>query len=373
LRGHEVTLLAFDREAGIDYSSVEMFCELHTVRHSTNNSLLGVAKNIFSRLPYNISKYHSPQLARMLVDLASTHPFNVVHVDHLHMAEYGQLSKRILKIPVVLRQHNVESTIMERFAETLRNPFMRGYIGMQALRLQKYEAQMLRQFDYCCAISEPDAARILSMEPLAKIRVIPGGVEASFFEQVNSIERVPFSIVFFGGLDWIPNQDAIIWFCEKVFPSILKIRPNATFHVVGKNIPSKIRELQSEHLILHGFVSDLHREISRYELSVAPFRIGGGMRLKIVECFAMGVPVVATSVGCEGIDARNGEHLLVGNTPEELSGCVLRLFDDQELRRTLTRNAYALANRSYRWESIAAEFERTYIELIEKARERGPN
>ncbi|MFQ5797957.1 MAG: glycosyltransferase, partial [Bacteroidota bacterium] len=160
LRGHKITLLAFDRDGLVDVTPLQTFCELVTIRRSSENSKVGAFFNLFSSTPYNISKYRSRKFHAALSKLLACRRFDVVHVDHLHMAHYGVLCKSVADLPFVLREHNVESAIMERFLARLGSALFRMYVDSQLAQLRKYEAEMLLKVDCCCAITQTDAEQI---------------------------------------------------------------------------------------------------------------------------------------------------------------------------------------------------------------------
>jgi glycosyltransferase involved in cell wall biosynthesis len=364
LRGHDITFLCLDRPPRGQAINMTRFAHTIAVPHSNKNSILGIVRNLFSNLPYNLSKYHSRAYTKALRRVLTNETFDVVHVDHLHMAHYGLLCRQIARIPIVLREHNVESTIMERYAETKRNKLWRTYLGAQLSRIRRYEGMMAQQYDACCVITETDKLRLLELAPRAKTTVVPGGVDPAFFSGAMPTIPTTNSISFFGGLDWLPNQDAVRWFLDQVFPLITKVRPTVRFVVIGKNPPPDLVARQNGQITMRGYVDNIKDEAQRYCVTIAPFRIGGGMRLKILESFAMRIPVVSTSIGYEGIEATPGVHLLAGDDPGQFATSVLALLDDPDLRRRITEKAYALAWNRYRWESVAEQFEHCYEDVI---------
>jgi polysaccharide biosynthesis protein PslH len=364
LRGHKITMVSFDQERQQDLGPLHEVCNLIPIRGKTDDSMIGGFLNLFSHVPYKISKYYSSKFQSSLMQLLQTENFDIVHVDHLHMAYYGILCKRMANLPIVLREHNVESTIVERFVQTITTPMIRCYLDAQLKRIRRYEAEQTGLFDMCCMITEEDRKRLHELNRSVKTCVIPGGVEAAYFSNVPVTSKVPRSICFFGSFSWIANKDGVLWFLENVFSKVLEKMPDATFYLIGKDIPTHIRAYQNDNVIVRGYASDLKQELSRYEITIAPIRIGGGIRLKILESFAMQIPVVATSIGCEGIQAKDSEHLLIGDTPDEFAGQVVRLLSDKELRSRIIHNAYALADEKYRWERVPEQFEKMYKEVI---------
>ncbi len=370
LRGHEVTLACFQRDPLHDVKELTKYCTLHPVIHSTRNSLFKGALNLLSDIPYNISKYQSDAMRRTLSKLLAGKAYDVVHVDHLHMAEYGIFCRDLAGVPAVLREHNVESTIMERAMAESGNPLVKAYLSLHLRRIQAYEKTWAGKYDVCCVITENDRERLSALGASVRTHVVPGGVDEAMFDELEGMQRIEKSICFFGGMDWLPNQDGVRWFIREIMPHVREQQPAATFHVIGKKTPSEIRQLESDSVHMVGFVDDLKREIGKYDVMVVPLRIGGGMRLKILESFAMRIPVVSTSIGCEGIAAHPEEHLLVADEPREFAHQILRILEDRSLKAGLVRAAYRLADVQYRWSSAAAKLEAAYEEAIEMSRDR---
>jgi len=366
LRGHAITMLALDKNAPTDTVPLEQFCDIVTVPHLVRNSVGGALANLFSEEPYLISRYHVEAYQRALSALLEQRKFDVVHADHLHMAKYGIYAKLAKNMPIVLREHNVESVIMGRYAERMKTPLLNPWFAAQNKKIKAYEGKQALAFDSCCVITDEDGARLRELAPTAHINVIPGGVDASYFGERTERVPIPLSIAMFGSFDWIANRDALEWFVGSIFPRILARQPGANLYLIGKGIPPHVDRLHGGHVITRGFVPNLKEELQHYGVTVVPLRIGGGMRLKIIESFAMQIPVISTSVGCEGIVCRSGEHLLIADSEGEFAQQVLRVLETAELRGHLVRNAYKLASERYRWEMVAEEFERVYEEVIRR-------
>ncbi len=373
LRGHKITMATFLRDRDLPGPSIlNEFCDLVTAKHSTENSPPQALFKLFSSDPYNLSKYRSSKFRDLVMKTLREKNFDVVHVDHLHMAPYGLVCKEYAGLPIVLREHNIESTIVDRFAENAGSWPLRKYLHLQARRLRRREAELASRFDCCCVISEEDRQRLANLQPGARIEVVPGGVDKSFFQTSPSEETVPYTMCFFGSLDWYANQDSVRWFIKSVLPLVLLKEPRARFYLVGKSVPNDIQQLQSESVVIRGFVPELIGEVRQYQVIVVPIRIGSGIRLKILESFAMQIPVVSTTVGFEGIPARHGEHLLAGDSPQEFADQILKLFDDPSSGRRLARNAFQIVDRDFRWENIAQRFEELFVRLV-RERALGPS
>lgn len=357
-------MLALDVRSGDDVARLRKYCRLISVPHSNENSIAGAFINLFSTKPYNISKYESKEFEHRLRNLIRTEQFDVVHVDHLHMAEYGLLCRREAGLPVVLREHNVESIIMERFADTAQSKALRAWLRLQIPRIRSYEAHQALLADCCCVITSEDERKLKKLAPAARTVVIPAGVEESFFERIEGVTKIPDSIALIGNFDWLPNRDSLMWFLECILPLIRRRRQGVKVFIIGKNIPISIVKRPPANVIIRGFVPDIREELCQYELMVVPLRVGGGIRLKILESFAMRLPVVSTPIGCEGIDVAAEKHLLVADSDQDFANETLRLLGDEGLRHQLAGNAFELVKNRYQWSSIAEQFEKVYETVV---------
>lgn len=362
LRGHDMTLAALDVHGPEVVQPLLQFCRLIRIPHSNKNSVVGAVLNLFSDIPYNISKYQSDSLEHRLRTLLARESFDIVHIDHLHMARYGLLCRELAQTPIVLREHNVESVIMERFRSVVKSRLLRHWLNNQLARIRRYESEMAETFDACCMITDQDEKVIKELQPRARTYVIPAGVDERYFARPRA-KKIPDSIVLVGDFEWGPSKDALDWFISGILPKIIASTPGTKVYLVGKNIPERMSRIGS-HVVVRGLVPDFKEELQQYEILAVPLRVGGGIRLKILESFAMGVPVVSTSVGCEGIGVVHGRHLLIADTEEEFAAHIGKLTASRRLADTITRNAKVLVRKKYRWEDIGESLERVYKDVI---------
>jgi glycosyltransferase involved in cell wall biosynthesis len=166
-------------------------------------------------------------------------------------------------------------------------------------------------------------------------------------------------LIFVGTLNYYPNIDAVIYFTQQIFPLIREKFPRAVFEIVGRNPPKAVTALgRIDGVRVLGEVPDVRSYLVRADVSVAPLRIARGVQSKVLEAMGMGVPVVATPAAIQGIDVANGQELLTGQTPEEFAACVIKLLNDAELRKTITRKAWNRMKQLYNPEVIGAHLER---------------
>lgn len=367
LRGHKITLLSittFDQTTD-DISGLSEYCKIESVTMDTANNYIDMFLNVFSSAPYTLSKYYGRPFLKKLNEVLARNQFDIVHVDHLHMAHYGKFIKECFDLPVVLREHNVESTIWERYYKEISNPFKKAYIFIQYKKVYKYESEMTSYFDRCFMITEEDKRRIERMNPKVKACVIPAGVNTSFFYPLT-LPIEPYSIVLVGAMDWLPNVEGTLWFIERVWPLVKQKEPHSKLYVVGKNPPEEIRNLTGEDIIVTGFVEDVREYMAKAAVFVVPLKTGGGMRVKILNALAMGKAIVSTSVGCEGIDVENGKNIYIADTELEFAKGILELLEDSDKREKLGEEGLKLIKEKYQWERIAEQIEKEYEKVLQE-------
>jgi glycosyltransferase involved in cell wall biosynthesis len=190
---------------------------------------------------------------------------------------------------------------------------------------------------------------------------VPNGVDIQEYAPRDGVGGAGVELVFTGKMDYRPNVDAALWFADEILPRVRAQAPEARFVVVGQSPHVRLRSLDGRpDVVLTGRVVDVKPYIERACVYVAPLRMGGGTRLKVLQAMAMGKAIVSTSLGCDGIDAQSGRAVWLANAPQEFADAVVRLMHDDTLRRDFGAEARALAVARYDWSQIAPLMEDLY-------------
>ncbi|HRI45815.1 MAG TPA: glycosyltransferase family 4 protein [Ignavibacteriaceae bacterium] len=360
LRGNEIHFVAYKKRTEI--SAVENELRKYTTPYildiNTDDSILGAIKNLFSRVPYNISKYHRKELKIFLIEFLKKNKIDLVIVNNLHMGWVIDVIKPIRNIPIILRQENVEMMIMKRFYEKQTNLVIRFFAYLQYKKFLKYEPNLSEKFDKCIMISQVDDNLIRDLNPSIKTSVIPVGVDSNLLK-VKKNNVIPFSIVHIGQMNWLPNYDGLQWYLNEVFPGIVEKLPHSKLFIYGGGSFDKLKILPSvkNNVEVVGFVKDIWASINDKALAVIPLRIGSGIRVKIIEMLAAGQSIITTSVGKEGIPTNDGEHIIVADSKEEMISKTVNFFNGKYNTDMITNNARKLIEEQFTWEKIAERFE----------------
>ena len=303
MKNHSVTLVAFSFEDK-DYHYIEILkkdgIEVHLVKAKENINPF----TIFSNKPVSIEKYRSKKMRNKLRSIIASKKFDLVHFDHLHMAQYKDY---INGLPCILDEHNVESVILKRCADISRNIVKRQLFKSQAQKMTNLEGKLAGRATKCLVVSDNDKDNLSSLlGQNGKIAVVPNGVDTDYFQPqaANRTAQTENAVVFIGSMDWLPNSDAVEYFCKDILPLIWKVKKKVKFYIVGRNPAGNIIELAKGdgRIEAVGDRRDVRPYIEKAKVFVVPMRIGGGTRLKILEAMSMQKAVVSTPLGAEGID-----------------------------------------------------------------------
>jgi sugar transferase (PEP-CTERM/EpsH1 system associated) len=379
-RRHDVTYLAFAEPSEIAAHSAAMSAastDLIAIprRDPDKDSLAfyaGAAGRLLDPLPYAVAKYRSRAYRKRVRTLLDSNSFDRVVCDFLVPAVN---MPRDLPCPSVLFTHNVEAEIWRRHAETAPDPLRRRLYTMQWRRMQTFEGRTLARFDRVLAVSDADRQtfyRLYPRELTAPVFVIPTGVDTTYFE-ASDVPATSRHLVFTGSMDWIPNEDAMRFFCRDIFPRIRAAEPDATLSIVGRRPTHAVRQLAEVHGVeVTGSVEDVRPHLARGAVYIVPLRIGGGTRLKIFEAMAAGKAVVSTTIGAEGLPVESGKHLAIADTPEEFAATVIRLLRNPAERHAIAHAARALMEARYDWSAVSASLEQAIIDSAPGARPQTP-
>jgi glycosyltransferase involved in cell wall biosynthesis len=321
---------------------------------------------LFGRAPFSVSKFAHPEVQRMVWASLDGEQFDVAVCDFL--APSLNFRDRFA-IPVVLFQHNVETTLWQRMESTEKNPVKRLVYRIEAAKMKRYESAALCWFHHVIAVSDYDKQRMLAMDPRCPISVVPTGVDTKKLATPGTAEHGPPKIVFTGSMDWEPNIDGVDYFCREILPQVQREFPTVLFQIVGRNPSAKVRRLTSTSIEVTGTVASVDEYLRGARLVVVPLRIGGGTRLKIFEAMARGKAVISTTVGAEGLDVQDGRDLILADDPADFAEAICRLLHNSAVRRKFEQAAVACIGQ-HDWSRIAERFEDVLQRTVGAARQR---
>ena len=337
------------------------FCKIIPFELDATPTAKGALLALLQGKNYNISRFESQKAAAQVAELCANEKFDCIHVEGLFAFPLIAALKEN-RIPIILRGHNVEYEIWSRLAVTTANPLKKGYLQRLARGLKAYETAAVKQCDYVVAISEPDAAEFRHMHPKANVIVVPGGIEVQAQEESVSVQE--FSLCHIGSMEWRPNQEAVQWFIDSIWPRVLQEYPKATFHIAGKGLSKDDARFVANGVFNHGEVADAAVFMQQHAALVVPLHSGSGLRMKTVEAMALGTMVITSSVGLQGLEARPNTHLLLANTQEEWIHAITLVFLHPDRRKELAAVGKNWALSHFGYQNLAKDLLQQYQQWI---------
>ncbi|MFZ5918129.1 MAG: glycosyltransferase family 4 protein [Chloroflexota bacterium] len=390
-RRHEVHLLTFvEREGQMDQAGpLNDHCASVRVVIAPRRRLISRLRHlILTPHPDMALRLRSTDFQRALGEMASSHAFDVVQFEGIELAQYllwlrGQRAPGLPPLPsplpadntplLVFDEHNAEYVLQQRAFETdLRQPgrwIGAAYSFVQWRRLRRYETRACRSADRVVAVSETDRVALRVLSPGLEIAVVPNGVDVAHYvgyrpEPAALPELGQASLVFVGKMDFRPNVDAMLWFADEILPLVRRQVPEARLYVVGMQPHPRVLRLAGRPgVAITGAVADVRAYVSQAAAVVAPLRMGGGTRLKVLEAMALGKAMVCTTVGAEGLGATPGRELLLADSPEAFAVATVELLRGPQRRATLGQAAREFVAARFDWARIVPGMEGVYTDI----------
>jgi glycosyltransferase involved in cell wall biosynthesis len=338
------------------------------------------AKGLLTGLPMVIARDEMAEMTALLESLTRETAFDVVHADQLSTAGYGQDAAHAVAAAhggqsprTLLDEHNAIYLLTKRMAATERHPLRRLIMAREARAFVRYEATMLRAYDAVLTVTEEDLQYLTAICHLPaascqrKFTVLPICVDSEQTAVVPRRPGGPPTILHLGTMFWPPNVTGVLWFAAEVLPRVQAVVPDARFVVVGKNPPREVLALQEDPRIeVTGYVEDPTPYLAAADAFVVPLHAGGGMRVKILDAWLWGVPVVTTPIGAEGIDVLDMSNVLLAGDAPAFAEATARLLTDPQMNARLRVTGRAFVEERYAWQAVYPKVDEIYRGLTGK-------
>ena len=375
-RGHAITLVSFMRGSDT-LEAVEHlrgYCErVITVplQRTRRQDVLALGRSLLSGEPLLIARDHVAPMYTCIQALVDEGNFGAIHADQLWMAPYAlaaraRAEQQFKKPRLILDQHNAVFLIPRRMAAQARNPVTRLGYGRESARMAAFETRTCLAFDRVVTVTDEDQHHLLQLYQNGRrpcfAGVIPICLDPGPIPDIRRTTEAAEAL-FIGGMHWPPNADGVEWFAHEVLPLVRARVPAVRFIAVGKQPPQSLQaEVLAGRIDTPGYAAELQPFWERSSVFVVPLRAGGGMRVKILDAWARGMPVVSTTVGAEGLAYSPGETVLLADSASEFAQAVIRLLTDQALADRLARSGRATLQQHYDWRTVYAAWDAVYAE-----------
>jgi polysaccharide biosynthesis protein PslH len=362
-RRHHVTLVTY--AAAADTENVERLrrefgVETVTREHPTRLQKRALQlRSLSSRVPYDSRATYTKQMQQLIDRVAAERRVDVVQLESTLLSLY-RLPPQAL---VIVDEHNVDYEYYARMRENERSPLRRAFYRIEELRFRRFEQRCWRDVDGCVMTSEREAEIVRAVAPDTPAIGVPNGVDVDYFRPTDDTVE-PRTIVFNGTLDYRPNLDGAEFLVRQVLPRLRERYPDVRVVLVGRGSQADLDSFRGPGVDVTGEVPDVRPYLASAAVVTVPIRTGSGTRLKVVEGLAMGKGMVSTALGSEGVDVRDGEHLLIADSAEDFATGVGRLFDDPSYAARLGRAGREKMVREYSWDYAGELLESLYQDVL---------
>jgi len=374
---HQITLFTFyaahpdDEHETLKSIFERVVClPLDVPARRSRQEYLSFFRHLLSATPYSINKYCRPEVGRVLRQSIRGQQYDAAICDFILAAAVFPWT---MPCPKIIFTHNVEALIWRRHVEVAENPLWKWVARREYHTMARFERRYLAQADHVLAVSKKDREFLSTWVEPGKITVIPTGVDTDFFSPALVADEHPDSLVFSGAMDWIPNEEGMMFFMEQILPLIRREIPGTTLKIVGRNPSEKLRLAARQHAVeVTGRVDDVRPHVRGCGVYVVPLRVGSGTRLKIFEAMAMGKAMVSTSLGAEGLPVADGENILLADEPQEFAHKTAWLLRNPAERARLGAAGRKLVAQYYSWATVSLYFDEMFSQLIGNRRAQQP-
>lgn len=341
-------------------SEVRQYCHsLEVIRLSRLRSLANCFLTLFSGTALRCAYFNSPRLRDYVKARVEANEVDLIHAEHLK--SFSMVEDVLGKVPALFDAVDCLSMLESRRRAVSNNPLVKLFSWMESKRLRRSERAASQRFNRVVITSEVDRRAYPIPEGLReKIDIVPIGVELEHF-RFRQYEAQKDLLVFCAKLDYFPNEDAAVYFARNVWPLLRARRPELRFDIVGSRPPRSVRRLDGkDNIRVIASVPDVRPYLGRASVALCPIRIRAGIQYKMLEAMALGLPLVATSICCPGLQVEAGKHLLVADEPEQFASAIELLLDNVTLREKLIHAGRAYVEQHHSWAEALRTLSNSY-------------
>ncbi len=302
---------------------------IYMVEINTDFHPIGFLTNLWSNIPYQISRFVKKDFKGKLISLLSQNKYDFIILETVYLTPYIPVIKKYSGAKILLRTHNLEYEIWERLFKGSNWGVSKVIYGWMAHQMFRFESYKLKSIDFLIAISERELIHFKTSYPYLNGIVVPitWNTSKDSYQKTLKSNTQNISLFFIGSLDWKPNQEGLLWFLHKVWPICHAKFPHLSFYVAGRNMPDKINQMNIDGVFMMGEVGDAVAFVNQHDIAIVPLLSGSGMRAKIIEAMALGKVVITTSIGLEGIEAQDAFDVCLANSPDEFINVIQDLIN----------------------------------------------
>lgn len=350
---HQIVLVALNDKPLHENAMNELkkYCvSISIVPFSKLTVIANLIRAFFTGKPLQVGYFYFEKVKQKIDQIIKKQQPNHIYCQLIRTAEYA---KPYVNIPKTLDYMDVFSKGMERRKKT-DSFYMKPFLILEHKRLLKYEHSIFNFFNNKTIISEQDRNLIPHPDKL-QIKVVPNGVDSEYF--IPLIKNKQFDIIFNGNMSYPPNVESVEYLVEKIMPYVWNKMPGTKLLISGASPTKDVLELESDRVVVSGWVDDIRENFAMSRILVAPMQISIGLQNKLLEAMAMQIPCVTSTLANNALKAKPNEQILVADTPEQYAKHIIELLQNEARAKQIAINAYQFVVSNFNWKSTTAILE----------------
>lgn len=360
--GHKITLFSLIKNENEKkyVGELEKYCQEVMVFNRSEKpwTLENILKTGLSFYPFLVVRNWASGEKKALEEKIKKEKFDLIHAETFYVMPHIPQTN----IPILLVEQTIEYLVYRHFADEFKIPVLKHLLYLDVIKMKHWELKYWKRAKKVVAMSLDDKKSMLFQIPSLDVDIVPNGVDSEFFGQKKFERSKTPIILYLGNFTWLQNREAVQILIDKVWPKIKLKIPECKLWIIGKDAKDFFQKLESENIRVEE-IADIREAYQRSWVLVAPIYGGGGTRYKNLEAFASGLPVVTTSIGIRGTDVKDGEDLIIRDTPDDIADAAVNLIQDKDLYEKIAENAKAVAKNKYDWDPIAKKLSDIYEKL----------
>lgn len=361
---HDITLFALikDEAERAHLSELQKYCKKITLFKRTKHPF--VPRNIllagFSSYPFVVTRNLPLGMKRAVQKELESGNYDLIHAETFYMMPNIPPTRT----PIILAEQTIEYLGYQDYMKKA-NPLLRPILAIDVTKIKYWERYYWNKADKLITMSDEDKQFIeRELRHATNTSVVANGVDLDFFSATKKKLPKDPTVLFVGTFKWLPNIEAVEEIVHKIWPEVIAKLPTAKLKIVGFSPTNKILDYAKDPSItVLGGIDDIREAFATSHMLLAPIRSGKGTRYKVLEAMITATPVVATTLAAEGIDLRNGENVLIADTPSSLADSTIRLLTNKPLQQKMGLAGQELVRQNYSWDTIAKELDHVYKEF----------
>ena len=317
---------------------------------NTGFNLKKLILSLISYKSYQAERFFSKKICQQIINIINKKKYEYILFEGVFPAVYLEFIKKKCNCKIIIRTHNIEHEIWKNLQNNTSNLLRKIIYFFIKKQIKKWEEYICKKSDFLCCISKNDL-EYFSRKTKKNVKLLP----VSFLTRKNK-KNTNFSIFHLGSMDWEPNIEGINWFINNVWPKFEKNNFSIYCYLAGKNMPSNIKNKSTKKLIIEGTIENATNYMYNKSVMIVPIFSGSGIRIKILEGMALGIPIISTSKGAKGIPYKNGENILIADDVLSFYNMIKKIYNEPILYKKISEGGSNLIKKEFSSEIVVKKW-----------------